>query len=104
MQPDGHGLTMLPFLSGERAPGYHGEAHVTVTGINPATRAAHLVRVLPAVPSSTHTSLRAWGRDHVRERGSGNMRAGMVPATYQPYAALSAAPSLGGRCVRGPRQ
>ena len=40
----------------------------------------------------------------MRERGSGNMRAGMVPATYQPYAALSAAPSLGGRCVRGPRQ
>ena len=54
MQPDGHGLTMLPFLSGERAPGYHGEAHVTVTGINPATRAAHLVRALTrAVPYST---------------------------------------------------
>lgn len=59
MQPDGHGLTMLPFLSGERAPGYHGEAHVTVTGINPATRAAHLVRALTrAVPTVPCTSCR----------------------------------------------
>ena len=44
MQPDSHGLTVLPFLSGERAPGYHGEAHCTITGINPATTTPHLVR------------------------------------------------------------
>ena len=44
MKPDSHGLTVLPFLSGERAPGYHGEAHCTITGICPGTTPAHIVR------------------------------------------------------------
>lgn len=61
MKPDSHGLTVLPFLSGERAPGYHGEvwaptslsshvsgssfqAHCTITGIHPGTSSADMVR------------------------------------------------------------
>jgi len=44
MPPDSHGLTMLPFLSGERAPGYRGEAHCTITGIHPGTTPADMVR------------------------------------------------------------
>ncbi len=27
LQPDGHGLTVLPFISGERSPGWHADAH-----------------------------------------------------------------------------
>lgn len=44
LEPDSHGLTVLPFLSGERAPGYHGEAHCTITGIRPGTTSADIVR------------------------------------------------------------
>ncbi len=42
--PDAHGLTILPFLRGERAPGWATEAALTISGISPATTAAHLVR------------------------------------------------------------
>lgn len=42
LPPDGHGLTVLPFLSGERGPGYHAEARGTVTGLSLATRPAEL--------------------------------------------------------------
>src|SRR4030095_929536 len=34
MKADGHGLTVLPFFSGERSTGWHGEARATFTGIN----------------------------------------------------------------------
>ncbi len=39
-----HGLTILPFLRGERAPGWATEASLTISGISPATTAAHLFR------------------------------------------------------------
>lgn len=42
--PDAHGLTVLPFLRGERAPGWATEAALTISGISPATTAAHFVR------------------------------------------------------------
>ena len=35
--PDGHGLTVLPFLSGERSPGWQGHARATIHGISQAT-------------------------------------------------------------------
>lgn len=41
---DAHGLTVLPFLRGERAPGWATEASLTISGISPATTAAHVVR------------------------------------------------------------
>src|SRR6266516_303418 len=37
LPPDGHGLTILPFISGERSPGWHGEARMAVTGITTHT-------------------------------------------------------------------
>jgi gluconokinase len=40
--PDQSGLTILPFLAGERSPGWHGEAHATVTGLNLHTSAAQI--------------------------------------------------------------
>src|SRR5262245_29227375 len=34
MKADDHGLIVLPFFSGERSTGWHGEARATLTGIN----------------------------------------------------------------------
>ena len=42
--PDGHGLTVLPFLAGERAPGWAGHARATIHGISLATRPEDIVR------------------------------------------------------------
>ena len=44
LQPDEHRLTVLPFLRGERAPGWATEANLTISGMTPATTQAHLVR------------------------------------------------------------
>lgn len=37
MVPDDHGLTVLPFLAGERSPGWVGDARATVHGLSLAT-------------------------------------------------------------------
>lgn len=42
--PDGHGLTLLPFLHGERSPGWADNATLAVQGITGRTRPAHLMR------------------------------------------------------------
>lgn len=34
---DGHGLTVLPFFSGERSTGWHGDARATILGLNLST-------------------------------------------------------------------
>lgn len=34
LAPDGHGLTILPFISGERSLGWHSEARLTITGLS----------------------------------------------------------------------
>ena len=44
MQPDSHGLTMLPFLAGERSPGWAENAQATITGLNLSTTPLDLVR------------------------------------------------------------
>ena len=44
LTPDSHGLTILPFLRGERAPGWATEATLTIGGMTPATTAAHIIR------------------------------------------------------------
>lgn len=41
---DGHGLTVLPFLAGERSLGWHAEARATVAGIHAGTTPAELLR------------------------------------------------------------
>jgi len=43
---DGHGLTALPFLAGERSPGWRDDARAAVTGIGLATTAPEILRAL----------------------------------------------------------
>jgi gluconokinase len=38
MEPDGHGLTVLPFFSGERSTGWNDSARAAIIGINLSTR------------------------------------------------------------------
>lgn len=42
LAPDGHGLTILPYLAGERGPGYDAQARGVVTGLNLRTSRAEL--------------------------------------------------------------
>ena len=42
LPPDGHGLTVLPYLAGERGPGYHGDARGIIAGLSLATSPAEL--------------------------------------------------------------
>ena len=44
MEPDAHGLTVLPFLAGERAPGYASNARAAILGMTLATRPIDVVR------------------------------------------------------------
>lgn len=44
LAPDSHGLTVLPFLAGERSPGWHAEARATVEGISLHTTPIELLR------------------------------------------------------------
>jgi gluconokinase len=37
LPPDGHGLTVLPFLAGERSPGWAGDARAAINGLTLAT-------------------------------------------------------------------
>lgn len=42
--PDGHGLTVLPFLAGERSPGYNAGARGAVSGLSLDTTAPEIAR------------------------------------------------------------
>jgi gluconokinase len=44
MEPDAHGLTMLPFLAGERSLGWVAGARAAVVGLSLATRPVDIVR------------------------------------------------------------
>jgi len=44
LNPDGHGLTLLPFWAGERSPGWHGHAKATIHGLSLATSPAEILR------------------------------------------------------------
>ncbi len=44
LEPDGHGLTVLPFFAGERAPGWAGGARATFHGVSLATTPLHLLQ------------------------------------------------------------
>ena len=44
VEPDGHGLTMLPFLAGERCPGWRGDARAAIVGLSWSTRPEEIVR------------------------------------------------------------
>lgn len=42
--PDGHGLTILPFIAGERSPGWHPNASGVIAGLRLSTTAIDLVQ------------------------------------------------------------
>jgi gluconokinase len=42
--PGSHGLTVLPFLAGERSPGYRGDARAAITGLGLGTTAVDVAR------------------------------------------------------------
>lgn len=44
LPPDGHGLTILPYVAGERSLGFHAEARATISGIHSGTTALELLR------------------------------------------------------------
>jgi gluconokinase len=44
LSPDGHGLTVLPFIAGERSPGWQGRAKATIHGISLATAPVEILR------------------------------------------------------------
>lgn len=44
--PDGHGLTMLPFFAGERAPSWHDHLRGTITGMSLDTTNIHILRAM----------------------------------------------------------
>lgn len=44
LPPDSTGLTFLPFLAGERSPGWHDDATAVLAGLTVATRPEHLIR------------------------------------------------------------
>jgi gluconokinase len=44
LPPDGHGLTVLPFLAGERSPDYRADARGTISGLSLSTTPAQIVR------------------------------------------------------------
>src|SRR4029078_7047101 len=46
LAPDGHGLTALPSLAGERSPGWRPEARAAVAGLTLATGAPEITRAL----------------------------------------------------------
>jgi len=46
LEPDGHGLTVLPYTFGERGLGYHDHAHGAVVGLNPGTDAVAIYRAM----------------------------------------------------------
>jgi gluconokinase len=46
LAPDSHGLTVLPFLTGERSPGWQAQLRGVVAGLRPDTSAADILRAL----------------------------------------------------------
>ena len=44
LEPDAHGLTMLPFLAGERAPNWNADARGAIIGLHLNTRPIDIVR------------------------------------------------------------
>jgi gluconokinase len=44
LPPDAHGLTLLPFIAGERSPGWNPAARATISGLTLATRPINIIR------------------------------------------------------------
>ncbi len=75
--PDGHGLTVLPFIAGERAPGWREDARAVIRGLSLHTQPADIVqasleaiayrfaviygRILPNLPAGAHQIIASGG-------------------------------------------
>ena len=97
--PDGHGLTVLPFISGERAPGWREDARAAIQGLSLHTRPNDIVqasleaiayrfaiiygRILPHLPPS--------GTHHIIGSGGGLLGS---PAWMQIFADVLGEPLL----------
>jgi gluconokinase len=44
LPPDGHGLTVLPFVAGERSPGWSNDAEAVTVGVHPATTSLEVLQ------------------------------------------------------------
>jgi gluconokinase len=84
--PDGHGLTVLPFFAGERAPGWAGHARATIHGLSLATTSLDILQAgLEAVAyriALVYQRLRAVLPDEPQIVASGGALLGS-PATLQ---------------------
>jgi gluconokinase len=59
LAPDEHGLTILPFLAGERSPGWRSKVQGSVLGLTLSTTSAHMARAaLEACAYSYHATLK----------------------------------------------
>ncbi len=46
LKPDAHGLTALPFMAGERSPGYAGDARASISGLSISTQPIEIARAM----------------------------------------------------------
>jgi gluconokinase len=46
LEPDAHGLTALPFIAGERSPGYVGDVRATIHGLSLSTQPIEIARAM----------------------------------------------------------
>ncbi len=46
LEPDAHGLTALPFIAGERSPGYAGDARAAINGLSISTQPIEIARAM----------------------------------------------------------
>lgn len=46
LEPNAHGLTALPFIAGERSPGYAGDVRVSITGLSINTQPIEIARAM----------------------------------------------------------
>lgn len=94
MAPDGHGLTFLPFLAGERSPGWQPARRATIAGLTLATTPLHILRAgLEAVA----LGLGAIHRDLVplSPTGDGEILAGGAALRHSPLWTQMIADALG---------
>jgi gluconokinase len=87
LPPDGHGLTILPFVSGERSPGWHAEARATIAGIGTHTSPIDIFRAgIEAL---------AYQIDIVYEQLTSALQMGdMIPKVIGSGGALLSSPTL----------
>lgn len=57
MNPDEHGLTVLPFWNGERSTGWHSDARATINGITSRTRPIEILRAYMEAVAYRFTSI-----------------------------------------------